>query len=213
MAARQTAIQLGENKSGGKVKTMFNLSGIKSEISFGDGIPDRGAICPEISGEYKTKKCADCVRFGEREYIKPGYACSMKHYDIDVFPEDAACEEFWSRERQEEWDKQYDRDIEKRREELWAVYAGKDPVKLPIVNDGYGFIPMCPACGEMPYSTEQCHWYGQRFIQDEQVEDYNKPLTEKCKCPNCGADGEIHIAKYNGHKSFHCEKCGMRWME
>lgn len=38
------------------------------------------------------------------------------------------------------------------------------------MNDGYGMIPECPICGEMPYSTEQCYWCGQRFVQDEEVE-------------------------------------------
>ena len=182
-------------------------------MKFSDGIPERNAICESIPDEYKTKKCADCVRFEKREFRKRGYHCCMKDYDIDVFPDDKACEEFWNRERQNELERLHEQDIEKRREELWAIYAEKEPVKLPIVFDGYGNIPMCPVCGEMPYSTEQCHWCGQRFLQDEEVEEYEKPLTKKMKCFNCGADVTVHISKYNGNKSFRCDKCGMAMME
>ena len=86
-------------------------------------------------------------------------------------------------------------------------------MKLPIVDDGYGMIPMCPVCGEMPYSTEQCHWCGQRFIQDEEVEEYGTPLTEEFNCPNCKKPGIAHISRYNGHRHFRCEYCGMAFME
>lgn len=54
--------------------------------------------------------------------------------------------------------------------------------KTPNHNDGYGMIPECPICGEMPYSTKQCHWCGQRFIQDKEVEEYEKPLTKEVTC-------------------------------
>ena len=43
---------------------------------------------------------------------------------------------------------------------------------------------------------------------------YNaKPLTKNGKCISCGADVVIHISKYNGHKSFHCDKCGCSVIE
>lgn len=133
-------------------------------MKFSDGIPEGNAICETIPNEYKEKKCSDCMRFGKRTHRKSGYHCSMKDFDIDISPDDNACEEFWSRERQEALDILHEQDIEKRREELWKIYAEKEPVKLPIVFDGYDNIPMCPICGEMPYSTEQCHWCGQRFV-------------------------------------------------
>ena len=104
-------------------------------------------------------------------------------------------------------------EIEAERKRKWAIYADKPPVKLPIVFDGYGNIPMCPVCHEMPYSTEQCHWCGQHFIQDEEITEYSKPKTEKGKCSNCGAEIEIGISRYNGHKHYHCNKCGMSMME
>ena len=156
-------------------------------MKFSDGIPERNAICGKIPNEYKKKKCSDCMRFGKRTHRK--------------------------RERQEELDRLHEQDVEKRREELWKIYAEKEPMKLPIVFDGYGGIPMCPICGEMPYSTEQCHWCGQRFIQDKEVEEYEKPMIENGKCPKCGADIVIHISKYNGHRHFHCDKCGISVMQ
>lgn len=74
-------------------------------------------------------------------------------------------------------------------------------------------IPKCPVCGEMPYSTEQCHWCGQKFVQDEEVEEYSKPKIIKGKCFGCGSDVDIRVSKYNGHKSYYCDKCGMSIME
>lgn len=106
-----------------------------------------------------------------------------------------------------------DEDEEKLRQELWAIYAEKDPVKLPIMNDGYGRIPTCPVCGEMPYSTKQCYWCGQRFIQDEEVVEYGTPKTEDIQCPNCGTPGKAIVSKYNGHRHFHCSNCGFLVME
>ena len=35
-----------------------------------------------------------------------------------------------------------------------------------------------------------------------------KSLTKNGKCISCGADVVIHISKYNGHKRYHCDKCG-----
>ena len=104
-------------------------------------------------------------------------------------------------------------DEERRRQELWAVNEKKEPVKLPIVFDGYGMIPQCPTCGEMPYSLEQCYWCGQRFIQDEETIEYAKPQTVAMRCFNCGTLGEATVSKYNGHKHFHCKVCGCSMME
>lgn len=50
--------------------------------------------------------------------------------------------------------------------------------------------------------------YGYRFVQDEEVEEYATPQTINGNCFNCGADVVIHVSKYNGHKSYHCNKCG-----
>lgn len=74
-------------------------------------------------------------------------------------------------------------------------------------------IPKCPVCGEMPYSTEQCHWCGQHFLQDEEIKKYAEPKIQKGSCPNCGAPIDIHISSYNGHKYFHCDACKMTVME
>ncbi len=187
-----------------------------SLIRFSDGLPERGAVAGTnlTEEELQGKKCGGCHRFEERDHGgKGGWHCCGRPWDVDVFPDDRACEDYWDREAQEELDRKKEEDTENRRKELWAIYAEKDPVKLPIVNDGYGMIPMCPVCGEMPYSTEQCHWCGQRFIQDEEVEEYGTPLTEEFNCPNCKKPGIAYISRYNGHKHFRCEYCGMAFME
>ena len=184
-----------------------------SEIKFSYGIEKikedyNKIIYPE---ELLDKKCAGCVRcekrnsYGRKKY---GYHCMMQNYDIDIDPTDKACVHWWNKEEHERIERLNDEAQENRRKELWKIYAKKDPIKLPIVNDGYGMIPECPICGEMPYSTEQCYWCGQRFVQDEEVEEYATPQTINGNCFNCGADVVIHVSKYNGHKSYHCNKCG-----
>lgn len=146
-----------------------------SEIKFNDGIPDRKedslrVIYPE---EILDKKCGGCVRCELRDHPYKGktggYHCSMQEYDKDIFPEDKACVYYWDREHHEECKRLHKQDIENRRKELRNIYSNKKPVKLPLVRDG--FVPKCPICGEVPYSTEQCYWCGQRFIQDEEIEE------------------------------------------
>lgn len=190
------------------------------KIKFEDGIPNREErrnhneifIYPE---ELLDKKCGGCRRCEKRDghgTKKDGYHCCMRNYNIDITPDDKACVDYWDKEEHDRIERLREEDQEKRREELWSIFATKEPVKLPIQNDGYGRIPICPVCGEMPYSTEQCHWCGQRFIQDDEVEEYAEPQTIECKCTNCGKPGLIHVSKYNGHKSFHCLHCGVSWM-
>lgn len=189
------------------------------KTKFSKGIPERKErmnrdeifIYPE---ELIDKKCGGCVRCKLRDHgDKGGYHCTMRNWDIDITPEHKACVDWWDKEEHERVERQHSEDTEKRREELWAIYAEKEPVKLPIVNDDYGMIPECPVCGEMPYSTEQCHWCGQRFIRDEEIKEYETPLTETFKCPSCGAVGTAYRSKYNGHRHFHCENCGNGFME
>ena len=190
-----------------------------AKTMFSKGIPERHErrnhgdifIYPE---ELIDKKCGGCVRCELRDHgDKGGYHCCMRDWDIDITPDHKACVDYWDREEHERVKRLEAEDTENRREELWAIYAEKDPIKLPIVNDGYGRIPMCPICGEMPYSTEQCHWCGQRFVQDEVIKEYSEPQTIKCKCRSCGKPGVMFVSKYNGHKSFHCSHCGMAWVE
>ena len=190
-----------------------------SEIRFSDGIPERKEryndgevfIYPE---EIIGKKCGGCVRCEKRDRKEEkGYHCTMRSYSIDIDPENKACVDYWDREENKRIEQQRAEDTENRRKELWAIYAEREPIRLPIVNDGYGMIPECPICGEMPYSTEQCHWCGQRFIQDEEIEEYNKPITYPERCATCGNMGEIYRSRYNGHRSFYCKSCGTAWIE
>ena len=161
------------------------------------------------------KKCGGCVRCEKAEHRKnsTGWHCCGMPYDVGILPSDRACGEYWDREEQEKIDREKAEQDERERMARWEQNKNNPPVKLPIVFDGYGTIPMCPVCHEMPYSTEQCYFCGQRFIQDKEIEEYNKPLTKECVCINCGTPGLMHISKYNGHKSFRCEKCGIAWME
>lgn len=187
-----------------------------SEIRFQEGIPERPIICgtnksPE---ELIGKKCGGCVRCETREQVGgSGWHCTMLAYDKDIDPSDAACKEYWSKTEQRALDRLRDLDTEKRRKELWAIYSKREPVKLPIVNDGYGFIPQCPVCGEMTYSSEQCHWCGQRFLQDEEMAEYNGLETTELECPVCGCSMFVTVSKYNRHKSGHCKNCGASFME
>lgn len=186
---------------------------------FSRGIPERHErknrgetfIYPE---ELIDKTCGGCARCEPRDHgDKGGYHCCMRNWEIDIAPEHKACVDYWDRAEHERVERLREQDTENRRNELWAIYAERDPIKLPIVNDGYGRIPKCPVCGEMPYSTEQCHWCGQRFIQDDEVEEYGTPLTKPFKCPSCGTMGTANVSRYNGHKHFLCDKCGFSFMQ
>jgi hypothetical protein len=142
-----------------------------------------------------------------------GYHCTKLLFDRDITPDDKACVNYWDKAEEDRLKALHEQDVENRRKELWAIYAEKEPVKLPIVIDEFGGrIPECPICGEMPYDTEQCHWCGQRFIQDDEIKEYNTPDTGTMKC-SCGGTIEFIRSKYNGHKSGHCTKCGMSFME
>lgn len=189
------------------------------EINFADGLEyeKENYLKTYSPEELLNKKCGSCVRCEKRthEYKgkKDGYHCCMKDYGIDIHPDDKACKDFWDKEYHDRCERSYSIAIERRREELWKIYSAKEPVELPIVFDGYGNIPECPICGEMPYSTKQCHWCGQRFIQDENIEEYKKPVTVKMKCISCGAEVTANISKYNGHRSYHCNNCGCSMMQ
>ena len=186
-----------------------------SEIKFSDGIPERErrsitSIYPE---ELLDKKCGGCVRCQPRERNgETGYHCTTQPYTKDISPEDKACVIYWDKEEERKYEALKAQDEEDRRKELWNIYSNREPIKLPIINDGYGMIPECPICGEMPYSTEQCHWCGQRFIQDKEIEEYEKPLTKEVTCFSCGRKVMANVSKYNGHISYHCQ-CGTSFIE
>lgn len=196
---------------------MFDFDG----TMFSRGIPKRKErknsgeifIYPE---ELIDKKCGGCVRCKPRDghgEKKDGWHCCMRDYKIDISPDHKACVDYWGRAEHERAERQHAEDTEKRRRELWAIYAEKPPIKLPIIHDGYGMIPKCPVCGEMPYDTEQCHWCGQRFTQDKETVDYATPKEIDFTCPSCGKPGKAGVSKYNGHKHFQCAFCGLAFME
>ena len=182
-----------------------------SEIRFGDGLPKREPVSVRklTEDERAGRTCRECIRCTKRARRgEKGHHCTMQPYNHDIDPADQACEWFWNKAEQEERDRKNAEVVEKRREELWAVYAAREPVKIPIVNDGFGRIPTCPVCGEVPYDTKQCYWCGQRFIQDEELLDYNTPKTMDIACVVCGNPVTATVSSYNGHKSYTCKNCG-----
>ncbi len=97
---------------------------------------------------------------------------------------------------------------------------GKEP-PLPLewepdaTGRGMGW-PVCPACGEMPYSTVRCLFCGQQFVEDEAVRKYNEPPEEiRLDCLACGGKGTLvgHRTRSNGHFYGICEACGCRVIE
>lgn len=72
--------------------------------------------------------------------------------------------------------------------------------------------PVCPYCGEMPYSYEQCVFCGQRFLTDESGNDNTAPQREMREgepiifmdgiCPECGCS-----SGNGGYGSLRC-RCG-----
>ena len=58
--------------------------------------------------------------------------------------------------------------------------------------------PRCPHCGEMPYSTEQCVFCGQRFVQDGQRRrEAEPPKVETMDCFICGGEGTMKGCRKN----------------
>ena len=47
-----------------------------------------------------------------------------------------------------------------------------------------------------------------KLEEQKEIVEYAKSLTKNGKCISCGADVVMHISKYNGHKRYHCDKCG-----
>ena len=201
---------------------MINISDFKPEVSFSDGIKKytedfHKRIYPE---ELLDKKCGSCVRCEKRDHkfngVGPGgYHCMAQPYDVDITPKDKACVHWWDKKEHERIEELNNNAEEERRKELWKIYSKKDPVKLPLVFDGCGPVPLCPICGEPPYSDTQCHWCGQKFVKTEEIEDYFEEDIKHMDCWQCGGKNTIEyvVSKYNGHKRGYCKSCGMSFME
>lgn len=98
-------------------------------------------------------------------------------------------------------------EADKKRPKRWAKH--RPPVVLPFVDDYDGsMVPECPTCHEMPYSTKECYWCGQRFIQDKTAKEFSTAHIEQGTCINCGAPVEVQVANINGQRNYHCYKCG-----
>ena len=46
----------------------------------------------------------------------------------------------------------------------------KAPVRVGWEESYGGMWPVCPSCGEMPYSTDRCVFCGQKFIREDNME-------------------------------------------
>ena len=128
-----------------------------SEIKFSDGMPVRErrsstSIYPE---ELLDKKCGGCMRCQPRKRKgETGYRCTTQPYTKDISPEDKACVIYWDKEEERKYNALKTQDEENRRKELWNIYSKREPIKLPIVNDGYGIIPeWIPVSERFPESS------------------------------------------------------------
>lgn len=155
--------------------------------------------------------CGECVRCVESKK-KSCCICANVYRTDPITPDMAACNDFWSMEVHDAYEKRAAEERERKR--LAEIEKGKllPPIKLPIVFDGYGYIPMCPNCDNPPYDYSQCQCCGQRFLPSKAVEEYAAPLYEEMTCPQCGKVGRANKSRYNGHRHFSCE-CGFRFME
>ena len=160
-------------------------------------------------------KCGGCCRCEPRDRKdETGCHCTMQDYQKDIDPEEEACFWYWDRNGQEKIDRAEAEKDEEEKQKKWEENKENPPVKLPIVFDGYGRIPMCPTCGDMPYSTEQCYWCGQRFLQGEDIEEYNTISEKTITCPFCGKQTMVGArSKYNNHFHGKCTNCGAMMME
>lgn len=92
----------------------------------------------------------------------------------------------------------------------------KMPIPIQWEQDYGGISPVCPACGEMPYSLERYIFCGQKFIKDERALEWEQPQKiEYMDCLMCGGKGTVEYtrSRYNGHKRGKCVACGMRFIE
>ena len=93
----------------------------------------------------------------------------------------------------------------------------KEPLLIQWENDCAGCIaPLCPSCGNMPYSYQRCVFCGQKFIQDDLAKERSKPPEVKhMDCFKCNGKNTVEYteSRYNGHKRGKCSACGMKFME
>lgn len=93
----------------------------------------------------------------------------------------------------------------------------KTPVPIAWETDfAGGTMPICPACGEIPYSLDRCTFCGQKLIKDERAKEWEKPPEiERMDCFMCGGKNTMELTRsiYNGHRHGRCTACGARIME
>lgn len=193
---------------------MINIWDFKCENKFSDGLPRRQVTYRVDADLLQGKTCKTCSRcINLYEHGGAGYIC--RSWQEGQGPDSPACRRYEGREWVEDQEHLHEKEVAIRQMQLWSIYAKKPPRKLPIVFDGYGKVPLCPVCGKMPVKTDQCHWCGQRFIRDEELEEYLKQDEVAMDCPTCGRKGTMRGVRslYNGHFHGQCKVCGAVMMQ
>lgn len=169
-------------------------------------------------------RCGGCVRCAEN-HKRPGhFRCCSVHGPEEITPDRIACLEYWDKKKQEKSDAEFEASEERKRQRQWKQNSRKAPVPCAWEDDFDGTtdtlhkdaIPICPNCREFLYVTERCYFCGQAILMDEKLAALlAPPEVERMDCFVCGGEETVEFtrAKSNGHKSGHCTKCGMRFIE
>ena len=105
--------------------------------------------------------------------------CMAKDFKIFVDENEKACKQYhsrWTWNFEQWWVFKFKHGLKRKIDIYIRVPLGslRKPVRIGR-QDSYNCItdsidvgkyPMCPRCGEMPYSFEQCVFCGQRFFKD-----------------------------------------------
>ena len=84
----------------------------------------------------------------------------------------------------------------------------KPPLPIQWGEEYWARVPVCPACGDITDSLEQCKFCGQKFLPDEAVRERRK--ISRYDCLLCGGKKTMVCTRveYNGHLRGKCASCG-----
>lgn len=177
----------------------------------------------EFTGDYTKMCCGGCVRFTKNHWKDGCWFCCGGCVDGDITAETQACEHYWDQEEQTALEARNREQDEKERLERWEKNKGNTPLPAVWKRDWDGMrecltgaMPYCPNCDELLYDTDVCYFCGQPILQDDRMDEYNKPPeTYRMKCLACGGENTMvyTVSNYNGHRHGRCEKCGASFME
>lgn len=177
----------------------------------------------EFRGDYRAMCCGGCVRCMENPKKRGHYLCSDIDGPDEVTADTRACEAYWDRAKQDALDALNYAQDELVRQARWAKNKDNAPRPAKWERDWdemrecwTGEYPVCPNCDEPLYQPEQCFFCGQLILQDERMEEHNKPAeVMRMDCFLCGGKDTMAytVSSYNSHKRGHCEKCGAKFIE